>query len=198
VLDWRITDAGACLVTRAVPGVPADRLEPDALRRAWPAITDAVRGLHDIPAARCPFDRGLATMVPLARATVTENRVRLEFLPEELRHTPPTLILGQLEAELSERLAQESDEQVVCHGDLCLPNILINPDTLQVTGLIDLGRLGRADPYADIALLLANAREAWPDEHAARRADLRFAQRYGIDLDLDRQRFYLRLDPLTW
>ena len=66
--------------------------------------------------------------------------------------------MEQIEAELPVRLAQER-ASVVCHGDLCLPNILVNPDIGQVTGLIDLGRLGTADPYGDIALLLATARE---------------------------------------
>ncbi|GAB3616886.1 hypothetical protein GCM10027416_14430 [Okibacterium endophyticum] len=72
------------------------------------------------------------------------------------------------------------------------------PGTSCVTGLIDLGRLGRADPYADIALLFANARETWPDEDTARHVEHDFASRYGIALDPDRLDFYLRLDPLTW
>lgn len=198
VLDWRVTDAGACLLTRAVPGVPADQLQATTLRRAWPAVTDVVRQLHKIPAEGCPFDWGLARMMPAARTTVAEGRVRVEFLPVELQRVPPAVILAELEAELPERLVQERTEQVVCHGDLCLPNILVDPDTCQVTGLIDLGRLGRADPYADIAVLLANARETWTDEQEASRAGHEFAQRYGIDLDPGRQWFYLRLDPLTW
>ena len=96
------------------------------------------------------------------------------------------------------RVQQERDELVVCHGDLCLPNVLVDPDARRVCGLIDLGRLGRADPYADIALLLTNARETWPDERTARQADREFSDQYGIDLDAERLRFYLLLDPLTW
>ena len=87
---------------------------------------------------------------------------------------------------------------VVCHGDLCLPNIVLDPRTLDVSGFIDLGRLGLADRYADLSLLLANARETWTDEKEARAADTAFAERYGITLDHDRLRFYLHLDPLTW
>lgn len=198
VLDWYVTDDAACLITRAVPGVPADQLDAGALCRAWPSITNLVRGLHGIPVAGCPFDRSLAMMMPLARQTVAENRVQAEFLPERLQHTPPAAILQQLEEELSQRQQQERDDLVVCHGDLCLPNILIDSGTLHISGLIDLGRVGRADPYADIALLLANARETWPDELTARSADHDFAEEYGIDLDSERQRFYLLLDPLTW
>jgi streptomycin 3"-kinase len=198
VLDWRESDEGACLVTGAVPGVPASQLDASALRDAWPSIIDNVRNLHRLPLDRCPFDRGLARMMPLAVASVAEGRVIVEFLPAALQRTPPRQILEQIEAELPARLDEERADAVVCHGDLCLPNILVDPHSGRVTSLIDLGRLGRADPYADIALLLANARETWSDEAMARRADQEFADLYGTSLDPGRRDFYLRLDPLTW
>lgn len=198
VLDWRETDAGAVLVTRAVPGVPASELDAAALRRAWPSIAVAVRALHDLATDRCPFDRGLSQMMPLARVSVAEGRVIVGFLPEALQGTPPAQILESIDAELPVRLAEERTELVVCHGDLCLPNILVDPATGQVTALVDLGRLGTADPYGDIALLLATAHDTWPDRETARRADQEFADLYGIRLDAERQDFYLRLDPLTW
>ena len=158
----------------------------------------AVRAVHGLATERCPFDRTLAQMMRLARASVAEGRVVVAFLPEALQRTPPTQILEQIEAELPVRLAEERTELVVCHGDLCLPNILVDPATGHVTAFIDLGRLGTADPYGDIALLLATARETWSDEAMARRADQQFAETYGIELDPERQDFYLRLDPLTW
>jgi streptomycin 3"-kinase len=198
VLDWRATNAGACLVTRAVPGVRADQLDAKTLRRVWPSVAETVRTLHGLPADRCPFDRGLPMMMPVARATVAEGRVHVGFLPQALQQTPPTRILKQLEEELPKRVAQERSQLVVCHGDMCLPNILIDNVTGQVTGIVDLGRLGTADPYADIALLLATARVTWPDEETARQAECDFAQWYGTELDPERQDFYLRLDPLTW
>ncbi|MFE7224117.1 APH(3'') family aminoglycoside O-phosphotransferase [Nocardioides sp. NPDC057577] len=198
VLEWRATDDGACLITSAVAGVPADRLDAAALGHAWAAIASIARRLHDLPTADCPFDRRLASMMPLARTTVIENRVQAEFLPVSMQHVQATEILGRLKDQLPQRQREEEIERVVCHGDLCLPNILIDPETMHVTGLIDLGRLGVADPYADISLLLANARETWPDEVTARQADAEFAQRYGIELDAERQSFYLLLDPLTW
>ncbi|MFI9838872.1 APH(3'') family aminoglycoside O-phosphotransferase [Nonomuraea sp. NPDC051941] len=198
VLDWRATADGACLVTSAVAGVPADRVPAAGLRPAWEKIADAVRRLHDLPARGCPFARDLTWMFATARDVVARGAVNPEFLPEEQQDTPAGELLARLEPQLEHRLAQEAAETVVCHGDLCLPNIILDPETLDVAGFIDLGRLGRADPYADIALLLANARETWPDEREAGLADERFAERYGIVLDRDRERFYLHLDPLTW
>ena len=198
VLDWRQTDAGACMVTQAVAGVPASELDAQALLEAWPSVASVVRALHDLSADRCPYDRSLAWMMPLAHASVVEGRVVVDFLPASLQGTPPAQILEQIERELPVRLAQERTDLVVCHGDLCLPNILVDPATGLVKALIDVGRLGTADPYGDIALLLATARETWPDEAMARQADRQFAQEYGTQLDPERQDFYLRLDPLTW
>ena len=134
----------------------------------------------------------------LARAAVAEDRVHSAFLPRHLVDTPPSAILETLECELPLRRQQEAADLVVCHGDFCLPNIVIDTDTWLVAGLIDLGRLGLADPYADIALLLANARETWPDEDTASKADRDFSSRCGIALDPARLDFYLGLDPLTW
>ncbi len=198
VLDWHAGADGAYLVTTAVRGTPASSLPAWALRRAWPAITGAVRALHALPPENCPFSRDLAQMFAVAEEVVGRGAVNPEFLPVEQQETPPTELLARLAGQLGDRLGQEPGDTVVCHGDLCLPNIILDPDTLDVAGFIDLGRLGTADRYADIALLLANARETWTDEAAATTADEEFALGYGITLDPDRQRFYLHLDPLTW
>ncbi|HEX5087338.1 MAG TPA: aminoglycoside 3'-phosphotransferase [Nocardioides sp.] len=198
VLDWRETGLGAVLVTRAVPGVSASELDAASLRRAWPSIASVVRDLHHLAVDRCPFDRTLAQMMPLARATVAEDRVVTEFLPQELQRTPPRMVLDRVEAELATRVAQERAGLVVCHGDLTLPNVLVDSGTGRVTGLIDLGRLGAADPHGDLALLLSEARRTWADEAMARRAEREFAEIYGTEPDPELLDFYLRLDPLTW
>ena len=198
VLDWYSADAGACLVTSAVPGVPADQVPAADLRASWGRIADAVRGLHDVPVSQCPFRRGLDAMVAAAHDVVARDAVNPEFLPVEQQHTPPEELLLRLTQEIALRRDQEATDTVVCHGDLCLPNIILDPQSLNVSGFIDLGRLGPADRYADLALLFANARETWTDDKQARAADMAFAEEYGITLDHDRLRFYLHLDPLTW
>lgn len=198
VLDWRVTPDAVCLLTSTVAGVTADRVTAAELRAAWERIADAVRRLHDVPVSRCPYSRDLTRMFATARDVVARGAVNPEFLPEDQRRTPAGELLARLAPQLDRRLAQEAAGAVVCHGDLCLPNIVLDPGTLHVTGFIDLGRLGRADPYADIALLLANSRETWADERQAAAADEAFAARYGTVLDRDRERFYLHLDPLTW
>ncbi|GAU70987.1 kinase [Streptomyces sp. NBRC 110611] len=198
VLGWHSGNAGACLVTAAVAGVPADQVSAEDLRAAWDRIADAVRRLHEVPVRQCPFRRDVDEMIARARDVVARNAVNPEFLPVEQQHTPATELLSRLLPQLGRRREQEAAETVVCHGDLCLPNIVLDPRTLDVSGFLDLGRLGLADRYADLALLLTNARETWQDEEQAQTADTAFAERYGIPLDHHRLRFYLHLDPLTW
>jgi streptomycin 3"-kinase len=81
----------------------------------------------------------------------------------------------------------------VCHGDACLPNVLFDPDTLEVTGLIDLGRLGVADRYSDLALITIQLHDEWSVDPAP------FLAAYGLPRpDQRRLEFYRLLDPLTW
>lgn len=196
VLDWSSSEQGVCLVTAAVPGVPASELSSGTLLAAWPSIVRTLARLHALPAASCPFERGLAGLFRTAEDVVARDAVQPEFLSDEQRGVPVGTLLADLRSELDERLAQEADDLVVCHGDACLPNVLVDPRTLTCTGLIDLGRLGTADRHADLALLRVNARETWTGDDGDR-ADLLLDEVHA-PVDPARMRFYLHLDPLTW
>ena len=79
-------------------------------------------------------------------------------------------------------------ERVVTHGDYSLDNILLD-DQWRVTGLIDLGRLGVADRYQDLAIMWNCLEEFGPE------AQRQFFQAYGIDQADERKlQFYLCLD----
>ena len=199
VLDWQVSDDVACLVTSAVPGIPADQLEAASLLKAWPSIAARVRDLHAIPVKDCPFDRGLQAMFDRAADVVERNGVNPIFLDPGDHDTPPHILLDRVRAELPERLAQENRDRVVCHGDACMPNFMIDPETLRCTGMIDLGRLGMADRYVDFALLVGNTRETWRSVEEAQAAQNRLFDIHAIaPADRARLDFYLRLDPLTW
>jgi streptomycin 3"-kinase len=194
VLDWRTTEDGAWLVTTAVAGVPADGLAPEAFARAWPSIVDAVRALHDVPAEECPFRRDLDTMLALARDVVGRDAVNPDFLPDDDKPVAAAALLERVEVDAGTRRQQEQRDRVVCHRDLCLPNLLVDGD--RFSGFIDLGRLGVADPHADLSLLLANTCDTYGGLARAAREIL--DARYPRSIDDDRLAFYLRLDPLTW
>lgn len=199
VVEWREAEDASCLVMSAVPGIPASGLPSADLLKAWPSIARQIGTLHEAAADRCPFDRGLSLMFERAADVVARNAVNPEFLAEDDRTVPAPELLAGIARELPVRLAQEAADRVVCHGDACMPNIMVDPGTLRCTGLIDLGRLGTADRYVDLALMLANARESWRSrEEDAQAFEILFAT-LGIGApDRERLAFYLRLDPLTW
>ncbi|TXI57913.1 APH(3'') family aminoglycoside O-phosphotransferase [Mycolicibacterium mageritense] len=195
VFDWGMTpDGDTYLVTRTVDGVPADQLTESVLRTAWPSIVAAVRALHEIPIGDCPYRRDLDTMLALARTVVAAGAVHPEFLSDDDRGVPAAVLLERVERVAELRRTQESTDAVVCHGDLCLPNILVAGD--RFSGFIDLGRLGVADRHADLALLLANTADTFAGFASDAAAEL--AAGYPAELDGDRLRYYLALDPLTW
>jgi streptomycin 3"-kinase len=199
VVDWREAEGGSCLSMSTVPGIPASELAGPDLLRAWPSIARQIGALHELPVDQCPFDRGLRLMFDRATDVVADEAVNPEFLPPEDRKLPAAELLARIAGELPIRLAQEAADRVVCHGDACMPNIMVDPETFRCTGLIDLGRLGTADRYVDLALMVANASESWAARDQAERASAILFETLEIEApDRERLAFYPRLDPLTW
>lgn len=199
VVDWLISPTGACLVTTAIAGVPASELKGSQLINAWPSMVTTLRWMHDLPLQRCPFERRLNTMLAKAEDVVRRAALNVDLLEPDDRTLSPEALLQRVRSGSERRRIQESNDLVVCHGDACLPNLMVDPDTLKCAGVIDLGRLGVADRYADLALLIANAQPRWSSDAAAEDALARFADTYGRGrLDDDRLNYYLKLDPLTW
>lgn len=188
VLDWLESDEGAALLTSAVPGVVASELPWS--EKLVSSFATALRWLHELPVSTCPFERPLAEVLRLAEDVVRRGAVTPDFLTDEWRLVEPSELLARLHAELPE-VASKAD-LVVCHGDACLPNFLFDPDTLDCTGVIDVGRLGIADRHADLALVRAQLADEWSVD-----ADDFFAA-YGLPPDSQRLDFYHLLDPLTW
>jgi len=123
------------------------------------ALGRALRQLHEaLPAASCPWTWSIADSLALA-----STETREQFTPA------PDLDL------------------VVCHGDACNPNFLLDDD-LACTGYVDLGHLGVADRWADIAP--ATMSLVWDFGDGLTDA---FLEGYGIALDERKLAFYGRL-----
>lgn len=199
IIDWRETENGACLVMTAIPGVPAVDLPGADLLKAWPSMVEQLGVLHSLPVVQCPFERSLSRMFGRAVDVVSRNAVNSDFLPDEDKNKSQKELLARVEREMPARLDQERTAVAVCHGDPCMPNFIVDSQSLRCSGVIDLGRLGTADRYADLALMIANAGESWAGPHEAERAFATLFDILGINSpDRERLAFYLRLDPLTW
>lgn len=174
VLDHGADDDGSWLLTDGLPGASA--VDPRWVARpraAVRAIGEALRALHDaLPVADCPFGWAL------------EDR-------RDRAHTAAAA-LGTSAADLA-RLADapDIDRLVVCHGDACAPNTLIGDDG-RFTGHVDLGTLGVADRWADLAVATWstewNYGPGWDGELLAA---------YGIAPDAERTAYYRLLWDCT-
>ncbi len=83
-----------------------------------------------------------------------------------------------------------SEDVVLCHGDYCLPNVLI--DSGCVSGYVDLGELGLADRWWDLSVatwsLTWNLGPGWEDV---------FLDVYGIAVDPARMHYFRLLYDLV-
>jgi kanamycin kinase len=162
VLEVGRDDDGSWLRTVALAGRSA--VDPYWQRRprlAVRAIGVGLRLLHDrLPVAGCPFSWTVETRVDWAAES---ERAAL------LRDAPPV------------------DRLVVCHGDACAPNTLVDDDG-EPTGHVDLVRLGAGDRWADLAVATYSLAWNFPGEWEHELLDA-----YGIDRDEERIAYYRRL-----
>jgi kanamycin kinase len=182
------------LVTREVAGrTAAEPWPPAAHERVVDALAEITAALHRLPVDDCPFDRSLATVSLLAHERVDDGSVALEDLDEERRGWSGAQLIAELDRALPEMIDRE--RLVVTHGDLCLPNVILDPDTLSVVAVIDTARVGRADRYADIALMCRSlACDELNPQYDAGLAN-RYLRRLGHhERDDDKLAFYRLID----
>ncbi|WP_312858070.1 aminoglycoside 3'-phosphotransferase [Pseudonocardia pini] len=175
VLEQGADEDGSWLVTAALPGRNAIEHPP---AHAVHAVGAGLRALHEaLPAAECPFSWEVADRLVHLHDPDEPGRLRVEH--------------GVTPAEARRILADPPDgERVVCHGDACAPNTIV--DEHGWTGHVDLGALGTGDRWADLAV--ATWSTVWnfgPGWEAP------LLDAYGIAPDPDRTRYYRLLWDLT-
>jgi kanamycin kinase len=150
------------LHTAGLPGRSA--VDPWWLARpsaAARAIGAGLRRLHDaLPVDECPFEWSVTS--------------RLAELPARRRaglEAPPPV-----------------DRLVVCHGDACAPNTLID-DGGTCSGHVDLGDLGVADRWADLAVAMLSL--GW--NYGPGQWEQELLDAYGVAEDSARIVYYRRL-----
>lgn len=172
--------AGSWMVTRALPGESAlsVRWKGDP-RNAIKAVAAGLRSFHDrLPVDRCPFSSRPEVLVPGLRRLANVGKLHRSNWHSSHRslevHQALTL-LGQ---------PPPVDLLVVCHGDACAPNMILD-DVGHCTGHVDLGGLGVADRWADLAIATWSAQ--W---NYGLGWDKALLDAYGVAPDPERTRYY--------
>lgn len=187
VVHFVRTHDQAWLLMTAIPGKTAYQVlesRPDA----GPAVVDALviflLRLHAIPVRECPFNSDHAFRLSRARTRVDAGLVEADDFDEEREGWTAEQVWTAMH-----KLLPFAPDPVVTHGDFSLDNLLIRDG--EVVGCIDVGRVGIADRYQDLAILWNCLGEFDPSLQE------RLFRRYGI-LDVDRRKiqFHLMLDEL--
>lgn len=188
VLDYGTDDRGSWMVTAALPGqnAVAARWKADPMA-AVTAIGQGLRAMHDtLPVQECPFSWSAQERLDTARSRVAAGLIDRQRWHAEHR---------ELGIDRALRLLTDIppiDRLVVCHGDACAPNTLLTDDG-RWSGHVDLGSLGIADRWADLATATWstewNYGPGWQDS---------LLDAYGVAPDPLRTRYYRllwELDP---
>lgn len=168
------------LVTEALPGEDATHStwlsRPHMLTRL---LAQGLRQFHSAPVEHCPFDSRLESALGHARQRLTGGLIdpARDFHPEH-QHLNAAEAVNRLE-----RTRPDEEDLVVCHGDYCVPNIILHSD--DVSGFVDVGELGVADRWWDLAVatwsLTWNLGAGYESE---------FLEAYGVEEDPERMAYY--------
>jgi kanamycin kinase len=186
VLGHGTDDDGWWMVTTAMPGTSAvsKRWKSDP-RTAVTAIAAGLRELHDtLPTAACPFSWSHGDRIADARKRASMGQLDPSLWHPEHRHLSVAEALGLLDD------PPPISRLVVCHGDACAPNTLLD-DEGRFAGHVDLGALGVADAWADLAIATWSA-----DWNYGPGWDTVLLEVYGTEPDADRTRYYRLLYDL--
>lgn len=177
----------AWLVTSALPGETALELmasSKDSCEALVDTLAYLLRQFHALPVDECPFSAGLAPKLKAARARIDGGLVDIADFDEERQGWSADDVWRALQM-----MGAPVEDPVVSHGDFSLNNVLVNAGA--VTGCIDVGRLGIADRYQDLAIVWNGLREFGPQFQD------RFLRQYGVPApDEQKLRFYMMLDEL--
>jgi aminoglycoside phosphotransferase len=178
--------AGAWLVTVPLPGesAVAERWKQEPAI-AVAAIGAGLRYLHDhAPTRTCPFSWSAHDRVLTAQQRGAGGLTE----PSDWHETHQDLTLQDALAILEN--PPPVDQPVVCHGDACAPNTIIDAGTW--SGHVDLGSLGTADRWADLAIA------TWSTEwNYGPGWEQILLDAYGIENDAERTAYYRLLWDLT-
>ncbi|WP_439502678.1 APH(3')-II family aminoglycoside O-phosphotransferase [Aminobacter ciceronei] len=165
--------AGQDLVSHEVPPEQAIAIMANALRR-----------LHALDIASCPFDHRLSARIEVARTRMVAGVVDVEDFDDEWLGQPAEVVFEQL---LARRPAGKED-LVVTHGDASMPNFIA--DGGRFSGFIDCSRLGVADRCQDLGILCWSIHFNLGQQWVAP-----FLERYGLpDAEPARLAYYQLLD----
>ena len=186
------------LMTRITGKMLCDEEYLNDPKRLIRCVAEGIKALWKVDVSNCPFRTSrLENRLKQARWNVENNLVDTENVEPETfgkdGFRDPEELLCWLETNRPE------EDIVLTHGDLCLPNIFAHDN--KISGFIDLGKMGPADRWQDIAIALRSLHHNFAGNYNGGKKYFDFKQQMlldelEIDMDYDKYRYYILLDEL--
>lgn len=186
IIEYLQTKSKEYLLLTEIPGLAGDDKKWLANFNCFvEVLVEQINKMHSLPVENCPFVSRLDTLLASAEYITRHELIDLRKLSEEYRHRTTAELFKELL-----QLQPSNEEIAFTHGDLCLPNILIQEKVS--VGFIDWNRAGLSDPYRDIALL---------NRSICSNFGLRYSQiflgSYSKEIDVQKIKFYTLLDQFS-
>jgi kanamycin kinase len=180
ILQLGVTADTTWFLARAIEG---DDATHERFRSDVPAlvrrIAVALRHFHSMPVDACPFSFRLDASLQHAEKRLRDG----EIDPARDFHSEHANLSADAAVRKLIATRPATEDVVVCHGDCCVPNILFHGNTL--AGFVDLGELGTADRWWDLAVATWSLTWNFGPGH-----EPLFLDAYGVELDEPRSRYY--------
>jgi kanamycin kinase len=187
VLRTGVTDQASWMITGGMDGLDATHQSfREDVPRLVTHLAQGLRRIHAAPVDACPFSFRLDDAIRhVQRRQETDQIDPVRDFHAEFSH----LTVDTAVAELI-RTRPDSEDLVVCHGDYSVPNILLREN--EIIGYVDLGELGVADRWGDLAVATWSVTWNFGPGYEAR-----FLDAYGVAPDSERIRYYRLLYDLA-
>lgn len=184
VRNFVLVPGHAYLLTEEISGQNAYSFLKQQPENAVKIVTDLagfLRGIHSLALADCPFRAGHEILMAEARRNIDLGLVDAGDFDDDRQGNSPEKVWAEMVGLLPLHF-----ESVFTHGDFTLDNVLLSEGG--VTGCIDVGGAGAADPYQDLAAMWSALAEFGSDLQRT------FISSYGIQVpDARKLQFHLSL-----
>ena len=197
VIAFEEDDSHSYLLMSRVRGkVACDKYYLERPNELIPLLAKSLKMIQSIDIKDCPVVKDLDRELKKAAYRVENGLVDIsdaepDTFGENSRFKDPEELLYWLKEN------RPSYEPVLSHGDLCLPNILI--ENGDISGFIDMGNCGIADRWEDIAMLYRSLRHNFDGTYGKVYPGLdpdSLFEELGISPDREKIDYYILLDEL--
>ncbi|MBP3376714.1 MAG: aminoglycoside 3'-phosphotransferase [Clostridia bacterium] len=115
----------------------------DDSKRLCDLIATSLRKLHEIDASDCPVKDRMGEYISLVEENFRTGNYDSSHFPDSFGYRSADEAIGVFESG-----KKELKNEVLIHGDYCLPNIML--DGWRLSGYIDLGNGGIGDRHVDL------------------------------------------------